>query len=102
MRVEKAKRVLKIEAAAMRSLVNKVDENFERAVERYGDLLNRKALVGVMTRNPKWSERDFLAARAVRKIEEYSITSLLVFGTGEKRIPVGIIHLRDLLKAGVV
>jgi arabinose-5-phosphate isomerase len=101
MRVERAKRVLKIEAAAMRSLVNKVDENFERAVERYGDLLNRKAL-GVMTRNPKWSEGDFLTARAVRKMEEHSITSLFVFGTGENRIPVGIIHLRDLLKAGVV
>ncbi len=101
MRVERAKRVLKIEAVAMRSLVDKVDENFERAVERYGDLLNRKAL-GIMTRNPKWRERDFLAARAVRKVEEYSFTSLFVFGTGEKGIPVGIIHFRDLLKAGGV
>jgi hypothetical protein len=44
MRVERAKRVLKIEAAATRSLVGKVGKNFEGAVERYGDLLNGKAL----------------------------------------------------------
>jgi arabinose-5-phosphate isomerase len=77
------------------------DGDLRRALERYGDLLNRKASE-VMTRNPKRIERDSLAARAVQKMEEYSITSLFVFNSGEDKRPVGIIHLHDLLKAGVV
>ncbi len=77
------------------------DGDLRRALERYGDLLSRKASE-VMTRNPKTIERDSLAARAVQKMEEYSITSLFVFNSGEDRIPVGIIHLHDLLKAGIV
>ena len=77
------------------------DGDLRRALERYGDLLNRRASE-VMTRDPKWIERDCLAARAVQKMEEYSITSLFVFKSGEDRTPIGIIHLHDLLKAGVV
>jgi arabinose-5-phosphate isomerase len=56
----------------------------------------------VMTKNPKWIERDALAAMAVQRMEEFSITSLFVFNSAGDRVPVGIIHLHDLLKAGVV
>lgn len=77
------------------------DGDLRRALEKYGDLLKRRASE-VMTRNPKWIEKDSLAARAIQKMEEYSITSLFVFESGEMGIPVGIIHLHDLLKAGVV
>jgi arabinose-5-phosphate isomerase len=77
------------------------DGDLRRALEKYGDLLTRKASE-VMTRNPKWIERDSLAARAVQRMEEYSITSLFVFTSQEGGKPVGIIHLHDLLKAGVV
>ncbi len=77
------------------------DGDLRRALERYGDLLNRRASE-VMTWNPKWIEKDCLAARAVRKMEEYSITSLFVFTNGEDRTPIGIIHLHDLLKSGIV
>ena len=77
------------------------DGDLRRALEKYGDLLSRKASE-IMTRNPKWIEMDSLAARAVQKMEEYSITSLFVFKSGEDRTPVGIIHLHDLLKAGIV
>ncbi|HEU5394239.1 MAG TPA: CBS domain-containing protein [Candidatus Methylomirabilis sp.] len=41
-----------------------------------------------------------MAARAVQVMEQYSITSLLVVGEG--RQPEGVLHLHDLLKAGVV
>jgi arabinose-5-phosphate isomerase len=79
----------------------RTDGDLRRAVEKYGDLLNRKAS-DIMTRNPKWIEEDSLAAKAVQKMEEYSITSLFVSKGGGDRTPVGIIHLHDLLKAGVV
>jgi len=43
-----------------------------------------------------------LAAKAVQRMEEYSITSLFVFNNSGDKVPVGIIHLHDLLKVGVV
>jgi arabinose-5-phosphate isomerase len=77
------------------------DGDLRRALEKFTDLLNRKA-AEVMTKNPKWIERSALAAMAVQRMEEYSITSLFVFNSDRGRVPVGIIHLHDLLKAGVV
>jgi len=77
------------------------DGDLRRALEKFSDLFNREASE-VMTKNPKWIERDALAAKAVQRMEEYSITSLFVFENGGDKVPVGIIHLHDLLKAGVV
>ncbi len=77
------------------------DGDLRRALERFNDLLERRAS-DVMTRNPKWIEKDALAAEAVQRMEEYSITSLFVFNQAGDKVPIGIIHLHDLLKAGVV
>jgi arabinose-5-phosphate isomerase len=77
------------------------DGDLRRALEKFSDLLNR-GVSEVMTRNPKWIEKDELAAKAVQRMEEYSITSLFVFNKAGDAVPVGIIHLHDLLKAGVV
>jgi arabinose-5-phosphate isomerase len=77
------------------------DGDLRRALEKFNDLLNREASE-VMTKNPKWIEKDALAAKAVQRMEEYSITSLFVFNNSGDKVPVGIIHLHDLLKVGVV
>ncbi len=77
------------------------DGDLRRALERYTDLLERTA-GEVMTKNPKWIEAGTLAAQAVQRMEEYAITSLFVFDKAGERSPRGIIHLHDLLKAGVV
>jgi arabinose-5-phosphate isomerase len=77
------------------------DGDLRRALEKFDNLLDRKAS-DVMTRNPKRIEKDALAAKAVQRMEEYSITSLFVFNQSGDKVPVGIIHLHDLLKAGVV
>jgi arabinose-5-phosphate isomerase len=77
------------------------DGDLRRALERYIDLLERTA-GEVMTKNPKWIEADTLAAEAVQRMEEHAITSLFVFDPAGERTPRGIIHLHDLLKAGVV
>ncbi len=77
------------------------DGDLRRALEKWSNLLDREA-TDVMTRNPKWIEKDALAAKAVRRMEEYSITSLFVFNEAGDKVPVGIIHLHDLLKVGVV
>lgn len=53
----------------------------------------------VMNANPKFIEERDLAAKALQIMEKYSITSLLV--NDENNKPKGIIHIHDLLKAGV-
>jgi arabinose-5-phosphate isomerase len=77
------------------------DGDLRRALERYTDLLERTA-GEVMTHNPKSIEADILAAQAVQCMEEHSITSLFVFDKAGEKTPRGILHLHDLLKAGVV
>lgn len=77
------------------------DGDLRRALERGYDVLE-KPMSELMTRNPKRILRDNLAAKALQRMEEFSITSLFVFDNEEARVPVGIVHLHDLLKAGVV
>jgi arabinose-5-phosphate isomerase len=52
-----------------------------------------------MTRNPKTIRPEMLAASALEEMESFAITQLIVVD-GEHR-PVGMIHLHDLVKAGL-
>ena len=52
----------------------------------------------IMTRNPKTIARDSLASEALELLNSAKITTLVVTDAGK---PVGIIHLHDLLRAGV-
>jgi arabinose-5-phosphate isomerase len=56
----------------------------------------------VMSTSPKRILRKNLAAKALRTMEDHSITSLFVFEDDNSLPPVGIIHLHALLKSGVV
>ncbi len=76
------------------------DGDLRRGLESKGDIFRLKAK-DLMTRNPKIISPDALAARAVAMMEEHSITSLFVLQDGARR-PMGIIHLHDLLRAGIV
>lgn len=76
------------------------DGDLRRALESKGDIFRLKAK-DLMTRNPKIISPEALAARAVEVMEEYSITSLFVLQNGGRR-PLGVVHLHDLIKAGIV
>lgn len=77
------------------------DGDLRRALQVHGDdLLGRRA-EEVMTRQPKRIEKDALAAQALRLMEG-KITSLFVFGSPADEVPLGLLHIHDLLKAGVV
>ncbi len=68
--------------------------------EKSGENLLSKEAHEIMTRKPKVIQRDALAAEAVSIMEANSITCLLIVDQEHK--PEGVIHLHDLLKAGVV
>lgn len=77
------------------------DGDLRRALEKYPDIMEKKSS-DIMTTNPKKIEKSALAAKALKVMEEYSITCLFVYENNKTNIPIGIIHLHDLLKAGVV
>ncbi len=77
------------------------DGDLRRALEKGDDMLNKQA-GAIMTPRPKTISRDDLAAAALRKMEEFSITSLFILDDDGSRRPIGIIHMHDLLRAGVV
>ena len=53
----------------------------------------------VMTAAPKTMSADSLAATALRLMNEEKITSLFIVEDGR---PTGILHIHDLLRAGIV
>jgi arabinose-5-phosphate isomerase len=62
--------------------------------------MNQSAGV-MMSKTPKRIRSTELAARALQQMEQYSITSLFVFADDTTDTPVGVVHLHDLLKAGI-
>lgn len=74
------------------------DGDIRRTLIKYSNIQGLKAKE-VMTANPKTILPEELAAKALNLMEKYSITALAV--TDETRKPVGILHIHDLLKAGV-
>jgi len=76
------------------------DGDLRRALERGEDIL--QATAGqMMKRGAKRIVRRELAAAALQIMERFSITSLFVFENEQDQAPCGVIHLHDLLKAGI-
>lgn len=77
------------------------DGDLRRKIEQGIEVLNRP-ICELMGGKPKRILRTNLAAKALQRMEEYKITSLFVFESDDDQQPIGIIHLHDLLKAGVI
>lgn len=73
------------------------DGDLRRTLEE--NLLSRSA-ADVMTTAPKTIKPQALAAEAVAVMNEMQITNLFVVGDASQK-PVGILHIHDLLKAGI-
>ncbi|WP_237057776.1 KpsF/GutQ family sugar-phosphate isomerase [Microbulbifer sediminum] len=54
----------------------------------------------VMSRRPKTVSADTLAAEALRIMEDNKITALVV--EDDARHPIGLLHMHDILRAGVI
>ncbi len=75
------------------------DGDLRRGLEKWGEDFFSLQAGDVMTHRPRTITRNVLAAKAVAVMEKYSITCLMVVDEEEK--VDGIIHLHDLLKAGI-
>jgi len=75
------------------------DGDLRRFVQQGGDF-SKVTARSLASRHPKLIGSDELAAKAVEMMERYAITTLVV-ADNAKRI-VGVVHLHDLLKHGIV
>ena len=75
------------------------DGDLRRFVQQGGDF-SKITAGSLASRRPKLIGPDELAAKAVEMMERFSITTLVVADSA-KRI-VGVVHLHDLLKHGIV
>lgn len=75
------------------------DGDLRRFLQQGGDF-SKITAGSLVSRRPKLIGPDELAAKAVEMMERYAITTLVVSDNG-KRI-VGVVHLHDLLKHGIV
>lgn len=74
------------------------DGDIRRILLRYPDISILR-IKDVMTINPKTISPDDMASKALAYMEKYSITSLAV--CDENNVPTGLLHIHDLLRAGV-
>lgn len=76
------------------------DGDVRRALVRRGTDAFSSIANEIMTRNPKTISADALAVEALKIMETHSISDLMILDSDSK--PVGVIHLKDLLRAGIV
>jgi len=74
------------------------DGDIRRNLIKHKDVSTLK-VTEAMTKSPKTVKADSYAASALHLMEKYSITALPV--TDESGKPIGIVHVHDLLKAGI-
>jgi len=75
------------------------DGDVRRAFDHHSDI-HKTPIHEIMTKEPKVIPQGTLATTALNIMEIHKITALIV--TNEKDHPVGVIHMHDILSAGVV
>ena len=81
-------------------LLKSTDGDLRRSWNRVRIILQTTA-GSLMRRGPKRIRRQELAAAALQLMEHHAITSLFVFDNDTDAVPCGVLHLHDLLKAGI-
>jgi arabinose-5-phosphate isomerase len=76
------------------------DGDLRRGIEKWSNKFFEMKAGEVMIKDPKTIQADALAAKALAVMERHSITSLVV-PDGDGRL-MGIIHLHDILRQGIV
>ena len=77
------------------------DGDIRRALSVNGNKIFDQIAKQIMSKEPKSISMDTLAISALEYMEKLDITSLFVFSEKNQKKPEGIIHIHDLLKAGI-
>lgn len=74
------------------------DGDLRRLLQKTSDITNIQ-VVDAMTSKPKTIRRGTLAVVALQEMESYNITQIVVIDEAGR--PAGVVHLHDLVKAGL-
>ena len=77
------------------------DGDIRRALSVNGNKIFDQIAKQIMSKEPNSISMDTLAISALEYMEKLDITSLFVFSEKNQKKPEGIIHIHDLLKAGI-
>ena len=77
------------------------DGDIRRSLSVNGNKIFDQIAKQIMSKEPKSISVDTLAISALEYMEKLDITSLFVFSEKNQKKPEGIIHIHDLLKAGI-
>ena len=77
------------------------DGDIRRALSSSGNAIFDQTAEQIMSKEPKSILMDTLAISALEYMEKLDITSLFVYSEKKQKKPDGIIHIHDLLKAGI-
>ena len=75
------------------------DGDLRRVIDQKIDI-SSASMADVMSANPKTISSDILAAEALNIMESANITALIV--EDDQQHPLGVLHMHDILRAGVV
>lgn len=75
------------------------DGDLRRVIDQKIDITNA-LMADVMSSNPRTISREILAAEALTIMESAAITALII--QDEDHRPIGVLHMHDILRAGVV
>lgn len=76
------------------------DGDLRRSLVKWGHDAFEKTAQEICTANPKTINSDALAVEALKLMEKHSISDLIILD--DQGRPEGLIHLKDLLRAGVI
>ena len=75
------------------------DGDLRRVIDHKVDI-NQAQIKDVMSPNPSCIDQHMLAAEALGLMEKKSITALIV--ADQSKQPIGVVHMHDILKAGII
>ncbi len=86
------------DAGALRGIIT--DGDLRRTLLKWGHSVFTQTAKAMMTENPKTISSHSLAVEALKLMEKHSISDLLILDSERK--PVGLIDLKDLVRAGLI
>ena len=79
------------------------DGDIKRTIQKKKNMtINDLMIKSIMTKNPISINKNELAARAIEVMNRKKITSLCVHSNINKKKTIGIIHVHDLISAGIL
>lgn len=76
------------------------DGDLRRSLTKFKEQSFKKSAKEIMSAKPKTISENDLAVSALKIMEDYRISDIVVLDKSKN--PIGVVHLKDLLKAGLV